>query len=752
MACIVDEVAPETSSWADLASFKLTVWTTNPESIPSLCWLAVPEPRQVSPLMEPTMLQYKVLMHLDAVTDYSGMVELPWRSGGSSSRGQSGLPDSSNSGGGAGPVTMRRHWQRGARDVRGGQVAGACSGVGSRRSPGVGDGVVAGSSRAVQDWRLPPMAPMTELVDVRPRVTIRDRISVRPSAFNRAVVPSKVTPAENVLLRALGLTPDELEPDESMVEELKELFDSPLREQHVRVIAAIFGKSLPPPEELCANNGFAYLPAIDTRGGVLLAWDTTVFRVDNISTDTYGLTGLVHNKDGFEWWITVVYGPQGDELKMEFLGELRTRRAVFPGSWMLLGDFNMILRASEKNNANLNRRVMQEFRSFVDELELKELHMHGRHFTWSNERDSPTLTKIDRVLVSVDCDMANPDCFLQALGSNVSDHAPLHLSTNAISNPKRRFCFELYWAKLDGFEDAVREAWAQEWRQLSMEELWLRRDLKLAVLSLASLERTIVRQRTRIRWIGAGDANTRLFQAVANGRHMKNYIAHVKKGEEIITDQEQKEHVFTEAYKNLLGKHRARDYTLDMDYLGLEAADLEEIWNVIKELPVDQAPGPDGFIRIFYQKAWQIIKHDIMAGVMKLYVGDGRGFSKLNKALITLIPKRPDAEGVDDYRPLSLTHSFAKLFAKALACHARRRMSDILGANQSASISGRCLHDNFLLVRQIARKIHDRKIPGVFLELDITRAFDSLAWPFLFLVLRHKGFSERWVGWIAILL
>ena len=142
-----------------------------------------------------------------------------------------------------------------------------------------------------------------------------------------------------------------------------------------------------------------------------------------------------------------------------------------------------------------------------------------------------------------------------------------------------------------------------------MEELWLRRALKLAVLGLASLERTIARQRSRIRWIGAGDANTRLFQAVANGRHMKNYIAHVKKGEEIVTEQEQKEHVFTEAYKNLLGKHQARDYTLDMDYLGLEAANLqeldaifmeEEIWNVIKELPVDQAPGPDGFIRIFY--------------------------------------------------------------------------------------------------------------------------------------------------------
>ena len=105
--------------------------------------------------------------------------------------------------------------------------------------------------------------------------------------------------------------------------------------------------------------------------GVILAWDTMVLWVDNIILDTYGLTGLVHNKDGFEWWITVVYGPQGEELKMEFLDELRTRHTVCPGPWMLLGDFNMILSASEKNNANINRRIMQAFRSFVEDMEFK---------------------------------------------------------------------------------------------------------------------------------------------------------------------------------------------------------------------------------------------------------------------------------------------------------------------------------------------------------------------------------------------
>ena len=67
-----------------------------------------------------------------------------------------------------------------------------------------------------------------------------------------------------------------------------------------------------------------------------------------------------------------------------------------------MGDFNMILRSCEKNNANINMAMMSKFRSFVDDHELKELYMHGHMYTWSNERDTPTLTKIDRILVSVD--------------------------------------------------------------------------------------------------------------------------------------------------------------------------------------------------------------------------------------------------------------------------------------------------------------------------------------------------------------
>lgn len=62
-ACLVDMVAPETSAHHDLAAFKLSAWTADPESIPSLRWLAVLEPGLVAPLADPKLLQHKILIH-----------------------------------------------------------------------------------------------------------------------------------------------------------------------------------------------------------------------------------------------------------------------------------------------------------------------------------------------------------------------------------------------------------------------------------------------------------------------------------------------------------------------------------------------------------------------------------------------------------------------------------------------------------------------------------------------------------------
>jgi hypothetical protein len=55
----------------------------------------------------------------------------------------------------------------------------------------------------------------------------------------------KASAAEMVLLKALGITPTDLAVNDEDLRMFKEMFDSPLREAQLRVVAAIFGKIMP---------------------------------------------------------------------------------------------------------------------------------------------------------------------------------------------------------------------------------------------------------------------------------------------------------------------------------------------------------------------------------------------------------------------------------------------------------------------------------------------------------------------------
>jgi len=97
--------------------------------------------------------------------------------------------------------------------------------------------------------------------------------------------------------------------------------------------------------------------------------------------------------------------------------ELEAIRDACQGPWAICGDFNLILSEEDKNNQRFNRTNLSRFRRTVASLEMQDLHLHGRCFTWSNERENPTLVRLDRVLVSIDWDEMFPSSHLRTLES-----------------------------------------------------------------------------------------------------------------------------------------------------------------------------------------------------------------------------------------------------------------------------------------------------------------------------------------------
>jgi hypothetical protein len=176
-----------------------------------------------------------------------------------------------------------------------------------------------------------------------------------------------------------------------------------------------------------------------------MGWITFSWSHEHIFEISVEFSCTVSNE---KWVIANIYGPTIEEGGNIFTTWLFSLNHDDHDLWMILGDFNIMRSPNNRNRPGGDNNNMLLFNNIIQYLNLEEIPLKGRTYSWINMQNDPWLERLDWIFTSAEWASIYPDALATPL-AKLSDHILIQISIGNSIPKANLFCFEEFWMDFD---------------------------------------------------------------------------------------------------------------------------------------------------------------------------------------------------------------------------------------------------------------------------------------------------------------